>query len=123
MDHYEDLALVRGLSGLFCSIIAAVILTLMIRGLLKSTLTRGPLEWIVIYLSTLTIIDDLLFLVIMAPALAEWFGVLSSTGNWTRTGQLGPTRMHYPDILSPTFPTLQASPEYPQPLCLTDHTH
>ncbi len=92
MDHYEDLALVRGLSGLFCSIIAAVILTLMIRGLLKSTLTRGPLEWIVIYLSTLTIIDDLLFLVIMAPALAEWFGFCRALGiglelvNWVQQG-------------------------------------
>lgn len=90
--HYEDLALARGLSGVVCLLIATVILLFMVRGLYKSKLTKGPLEWIVIYLATLTIVDDVLFLAIMLPTLSEWFGFCRALGiglelvNWVQQG-------------------------------------
>ncbi len=66
VPQYEELALARGLAGLVCAIISLVILVLMVKGLFKSKFTRGLLEWIVIYLAMLTIVDDVLFLVIIA---------------------------------------------------------
>ncbi len=92
VSHYEDLALARGLVGMVCFAIAMAILLFMVRGLFKSKLTKGPLEWIVIYLATLTIVDDVLFLAIMLPTLSEWFGFCRALGiglelvNWVQQG-------------------------------------
>ncbi len=92
VPQYEELALARGLAGLVCAIISLVILVLMVKGLFKSKFTRGLLEWIVIYLAMLTIVDDVLFLVIMLPTLSEWFGFCRALGiglelvNWVQQG-------------------------------------
>ena len=64
----------------------------MVVGIVKFKFTKGPLEWIVLYLAVLIIVDNGLFLVIMFPSLSQWFGFCRALGialeivNWVQQG-------------------------------------
>lgn len=91
-QQYEYLALVRGVCGVGCLLASAAILLFMISRMHRSKYTRGLLEWIVIYLAVLTIVDDFLFFAIMFPALTDWSGFCRALGvglelvNWVQLG-------------------------------------
>ena len=91
-QQYWHLALARGVTGIACFVPSTVILIMMVIGMYRSKFTRGLLEWIVIYLSALTMIDDTLFLILVFPTLSEWSGFCRALGigmelvNWVQLG-------------------------------------
>lgn len=121
-QQYWHLALARGLTGTSCFVLSTVILIVMVIGMYRSRFTRGLLEWIVLYLSALTMIDDILFLILVFPTLAEWSGFCRALGiameivNWVQIGCTIILAIHQLYLLYQVITTER----YPY-MSLTDH--